>query len=247
MSRLLGAVLVVFTVPLTLASVLTGVVYLDGVRAERQVSQAIRVDQAPAMTVFIHTNTASVTVVPGSSGQVVVDQDVSARGLTRGLAEQAIGPLTSAVSGAPGAVSVRSSGPFCCWASLWVTDVNATMIVRLPSGAGLTVETGSGDVSVSGVFGPGAVSVRTQSGRVHISGAEPSGNIDVQTATGAIVVDLAAVANARLDAATRYGGINVDPRWPVASSGGHATGSLGTGSPSILLRSDSGEITIGVR
>jgi hypothetical protein len=246
-SRVLGVVLAVLTVPLTLATTLTGVVYLDGVKVERHLSRTVPVDSARALTVFVNTDMASVTVVAGSAGQVVVDQDLNARGLTRGLAEQAVALLTSSVAGDARAVSVRPSGPFCCWSSLWVTEVSATVIVRLPPGANLSVETGSGDVSVSGVSGPGSVRARTQTGSVRISGTEPGGNIDVQTSNGGIVLDLAADASGRLDAASRTGTVSVDRAWPVAASDRHASGTLGQGGPSILLRSDQGDITVGVR
>lgn len=243
MSRLVGVVLAVLTATLTLASALTGVVFLDGVRAERQVSRTIAVGSAPVLTVVAEV--ASISVVAGSPGEVVIEQKVNARGLTRRLAEQAVGLLESDATGGAAAVSVRPAGSFCCWSSLWVNDVGAALVIRIPPGASLSIEAAGGSVSISGLPSAGSIKVRSASGSVRISGPV-RGGMDVQTSTGDIDIDLPSETNAHLDAGTQTGRVSVDPTWPVASSHGHASGTLGAGGSAIRLQSDEGNITVAV-
>lgn len=262
--RVLGIVLMVLTVLLTLGTTMTGVVFLDGIKAERHTSRTFAVGPMPVLRV--RGDAADISVVAGNPGQVVVEQDVHAQALTRGLAEQSVRSIAGDVSATAGTVDVRADRFFCCVSSLWANDVSAALFVRLPSDASLIVETASGDVSVSGLSGPidvrtesghvtlagltttGLVRVRTSSGSVDLSGALRGGRFDVQTASGGTRLGLPSDTNASLSAATESGSITVDRAWPIASSSRAVSGTLGSGADgSIRLQTDSGDIRIGAR
>jgi Putative adhesin len=264
MVRFLGVVLLVLTVPLTIGTAMTGVVYLDGIRAAQHTSRTFVVGPAPV--VRVRGDVADITIVAGGPGQVVIEQDVHALALTRGLAEQAVRSIAGDASGTDSAVDVRADRFFCCASSLGVNDLNATLFVRVPPEASLFVQTGSGDVGVSGLSGSidvetgagdvtlagltatGSVQVRTEGGAVVVSGALHGGRLDVQTSSGAIRLGLPSSTNARLSAATQSGSISVDRTWPIAMSTSVATGTLGSGADgSIRLQSISGDIRIAAR
>lgn len=262
--RILGAVLMVLSVLLVVSTALTGVVLLDGIRVAHHTSRTLVVGPAPAVTV--RGDAAGVSVVAGAPGQVVVEEDVHAQALTRVLAEQTVRGVMGDVSGTTSTVDVRADRFFCCTSSLWVSDVSATLFLRLPPDASLLVDTGSGDVRVSGMSGPvdvttdsgdvtlagltttGSVQVRSQSGSVDLSGALRGGRFDVQTDSGRIGLGLPSDTDARLSAATESGSITIDRTWPVAASSRAVTGTLGSGAGgSIRLQTSSGDIRVGAR
>jgi hypothetical protein len=244
--RILVGVLMVLTVLLTISPVLTGVVFLDGIRLEHHTSRTFTVGPRPLL--IVRGDVANITVVAGSPGQVVVEQDVHAQALTRGLAELTVRDIIGSVSATDTTVDVRADRFLCCTASLWVSDVGASLFVRLPPDASVDLANSSGRVTLTGVTATGPVRVRTDSGSVDFSGALRGGRLDFQTSTGDISLGLPSDTSARLSAATDTGGLTVDHTWPVAASSRAVGGTLGDGTDgSISLRTGSGSISISPR
>ena len=128
--------------------------------------------------------TADVHVVPGPSGTVSVQQDVAARGLTRGFAEQAVLALVAGVSAtsAGDEVVVSADTRPCCLPSIVVAQTTDDLTVSLPEGASLRVTTASGDIEVRALAGP--VDITTGSGGVTLDGATVSHALRVRTRSG---------------------------------------------------------------
>jgi hypothetical protein len=244
--RILTGVLMMLTVLLTITPVLTGVVFLDGIRLQHHATRTFTVGPRPLL--IVRGDVADITVVAGSPGQVVVEQDVHAQALTRGLAELTVRNIIGAVSATDTTVDVRADRFFCCTTSSWVSDVGASLFVRLPPDASVDVGTRSGRVALTGVTATGSVRVRTDSGSVDFSGALHGGRLVVQTSTGDIRLGLPSDTSARLSAATETGDITVDRTWPLAASSRAVGGTLGDGTNgAIRLQTSSGSISIGAR
>ena len=140
------------------------------------------------------------------------------------------------------------------------------LLVSVPSGTNLSLNTGSGTINVKGVAGQmtlvaddgtinasddtlsGSSSLTTNSGDINFDGTiSAGGNYQFITTSGTVTVALPTSPAFHIDATTNSGSINI-PGVQNNSSGTHATGNMGTDSQAqgtnVTMKSDSGDINL---
>jgi DUF4097 and DUF4098 domain-containing protein YvlB len=155
------------------------------------------------------------------------------------------GAVTAA--GIRGAVDVRTSNGSVTLAGLRsgaiVRTSNGT--VDLAGGGLLDVESSNAKVAIRGTSA--TVRVHTSNGDVSFEGTFSSGAQDLETSNGPVTVRLSPDSSFRLDAATSNGTVTVDgfaitTTDPVDADALHGT--VGTGGPSIILRTSNASIVV---
>lgn len=140
------------------------------------------------------------------------------------------------------------------------------LLVTVPMGANLSLNTGSGTINVKGVDGQmtlvsndgtinasndtlsGSSSLTTQSGDINFDGTiSTGGNYQFNTTNGTVTVALPSTPAFHVVATTNSGSLNM-PGVPKNSSGTQATGNVGANSAvqgtNVTMKSDSGDMTL---
>jgi hypothetical protein len=216
-------------------------------RARDAVTLGYEVRVPPATTVIVRTDSGAVSIA-GIARAVSVESgsgSMTLRDLGADL-QATSGSGAIAASGVGGSVRAR-------------TESGMLKFERV--GASFDAETGSGAVSAT-FTGPGDVDVRTRSSAVELEGID--GGLRVQTKSGRVTVagrpqrpwqvttnssavDLtfAPATAAALDAATRSGNVRLEGLTVTGTiDKRRVAGTIGTGGPSVQVRSGSGSIRL---
>jgi phage baseplate assembly protein gpV len=150
-------------------------------------------------------------------------------------------------TGVAGVVDVRTSN-----GAVTLADLGAGATVRTSNGAveiagsgTLDVETSNGKVIIQGT--DATVRASTSNGDLSFEGTFSGGPQALQTSNNPITVRLPATASFSLDARTSNADVTVDGfsiRTTGAASGGTLQGTVGTGGPSITLRTSNAPIVV---
>jgi DUF4097 and DUF4098 domain-containing protein YvlB len=158
------------------------------------------------------------------------------------------------VTGITGRVNARSGD-----GSIATSDIKGDVAVDTGDGSvsvdnvtgNLKVNTGDGSVSIKGQ--PQALVAHTGDGSVRVDvasgGGSPTGDWELTTGDGGIHVTLPANFNAHLDAHTGDGGIDANDFGlrPNGEDRNDLRGAIGTGGPTLRLRTGDGGITLSKR
>lgn len=227
MSRVLGVLLAVFTIPFTLGCVGFAVAWLDSgsVTADRTSTAPV----GPAPRVAITLGTGSLTVEPGPAGKVVLQEHDSARGLFRFGVSQALAELRTSIRGGHGlAVSIDAPDEPGTWQNLMLGGPVANhrdLTLQVPSGTSLTVAGGTivrlerldGPIQVTSTIGVVRLDHLTVTGKSYIgvtrggiagSVTMAGGTLDASVVTGGMQLQVTAPGHTRLHALTANGSIN---------------------------------------
>lgn len=208
---------------------------------------------AEGLSLVVDNPLGDVTVEPGAAETVDVRYTKHAYSWSRSSAEQGLAAIQVVIA-QPEYDSVRidvrnSDGPFA-----FANSVDLT--VRVPESLALTITTNGGTIAVRGVRAQ-ALAITTTTGAATFEGAlggDPQSRYTLRTTTGALQVSLPADSALLLDAETRVGSVAVsgfdsEGTYEQGTSGvGDAwRGEIGAGDgerPTLLLRSDTGSITV---
>jgi DUF4097 and DUF4098 domain-containing protein YvlB len=155
------------------------------------------------------------------------------------------GAVTTA--GVAGAVDARTSN-----GAVTLADLGAGATVRTSNGAVeiagsgiLDVETSNGRVAIEGTAA--TVRASTSNGDLSFEGTFSDGAQQLRTSNNPITVRLPADASFALDASTSNANVTLDGfsiRTTGAASGGALQGTVGTGGPSVILRTSNAAIVV---
>ena len=199
-------------------------------------------------TIAINDQNATVTVTQGQSNTDVIIQPVDG----------------NSFPGNPNDIqqSISQNGN-----TITATIPNSQdLLVTVPMGANLSLNTGSGTINVKGVDGQmtlisndgtinasndmlsGSSSLTTQSGDINFDGTiSTGGNYQFNTTNGTVTVALPSTPAFHVVATTNSGSLNM-PGVPKNSSGTQATGNVGANSAvqgtNVTMKSDSGDMTL---
>jgi hypothetical protein len=218
MSRTVGVLLTVFTVPLTLACMAAGVLALDSGTAVVSRTSSVPVEPAPRVTLFLGSGstTESVTVRRGDRGSVLLTERDTVRSWTWAAAKPALAGLRASIRGGrglgvvieadeepPTAEGLVLGGPLSSQRDL-------TVIV--PPGSDVRVEGGT-LIHLIGLDGP--VRASTYVGAIRVEHLRVTAECDLTATRGAIFGSIA-MAGGSLWSTVGTGGI----RLAVSSPGG---------------------------
>jgi hypothetical protein len=216
-------------------------------RARDAVTLGYEVRVPPAITVVVHTDSGAVSIA-GVTRNVSVESGSGSIALRDLGADLEVRSGSGAVSaeGVGGSVKARTDSGMLRFAR-----VGASFKAETGSGAVNATFTGPGDVDVrtrsSGVSldnVDGGLRVETGSGRVLVSG-RPQRPWQITTSSSAVDLSFAPDAAATLDVASRSGNVRLEGL-DVAGTidKRRVAGAVGTGGPSVHVRSGSGSIRL---
>jgi DUF4097 and DUF4098 domain-containing protein YvlB len=108
----------------------------------------------------------------------------------------------------------------------------------------LSVDTGSGEIRLSGVSAP-RVSLETGSGRITTELRRDVASLAVETGSGDIAIQAPATLGAEVEIETSSGDIDTDfPLMVTRQSRDHMQGTIGDGKGSIAIETGSGSIKL---
>lgn len=177
---------------------------------------------------------------------------------TTGSGSQSIADVKGPVHATTGSgsVTVRNTGTDVRLQTgsggITATQVSGAAVLQTGSGSihleqtapgDVRAQTGSGSVDLKGIAG--GLRAQTGSGHVTITGA-PTADWSIQTGSGGIDLSVPGNANFNVDARAGSGGVSVD--LPVTVEGsirrGELHGKVGSGGPTVELRTGSGAIEL---
>jgi len=219
--------------------------------------------------VAIFNRNGRVEIEGGESPTVDVRAERVVRATTTKTAADVLPKIRIAEDIKPDLVTIRTEG---VEGLLLGVSFDVTYRVRVPSGAGVRVQTSNGDITVTGISGR----LVANSGNGNIKGEKLSGGVEARTTNGVTVVDLIALgvdpilmratngnlelalpgeSNANLSASTVEGavtvsGMTVEPAGepgPERGRGRRLRGRINSGGTSIELQTVHGNINISAR
>jgi len=149
---------------------------------------------APSMGVAVEGSfhDVEVTVRPGDKVKVTVDMEISAS--TESKADELLLEYAPTYVEKDGTLTIRSRRKSTVGFNWGFMKLQGRIVVEMPSGLDLRLDTASGDVSLSGDLGKGKFSADVASGNVKVQGAAAS--IRVDAASGDFTGDLTGPAAA---------------------------------------------------
>lgn len=240
-----------------------GVAWIDGATTTRSnhLEAAIPTDG----TLTVNADNASVQVNTGPAGLVTLEDRLTVRALTVGLADQVANQLTaSRLAPSDGGVTATVTEE-----SFSVFSVSRTrrVVITMPPTASLVLHSSNGAADLRGLRGAvdvatqnGAyrltdvdvsrtVRVETVNGAIHVEGRMSGGTLDLTTVNGAIDIRLPADTSAQYDLSATTGAVTLHgPNGERSSSGGFGrslSGHLGDGTGGrIVARTTTGAVSL---
>jgi len=269
-SRIGGVVLALMALPLALAGITAGVVWLDGGSASVRHTAEIAVRPSPAVTVRMAAGV--LTVRQGEPGKVsLVDED-TVHGLSRSVADAALRRLASTLQATAAGASVNVPAEFPTLESVNLggpVSENRDITISVPPGASLRLDSGPGVIHLAQLGGPVDISgsaglvvlqdfTITGASRIHLTNGGIAGTVimrggslDAAVVSGGIKLVLSGAGGTRVQATAANGSIQVPRDFDLAvqqfGSTKSATGVIGGGaatSGSLTLETVNGVISL---
>lgn len=268
LTRIGGVLLALFTLPLTLAGITAGVLWLDGGSASFRHTYAVSVGDHPTVTVDGVAG-GVVTVTQGPAREVTVVDTSTVHALSRSVARDVDRNVTTTLSATPQGAAVQLD-----WFHSFGIATNETRVVTVsvPAGSSLRLSGSAEVVHLDHVNGPvdfngsyglvvlkdftitGSSTMYLVGGAIAGTATMAGGSLNAQVINGGIKLVLASADGTRVEASAGNGSVQVPPDSGLAL---HHSGSLTSaegvigGGPatagSLVLNTFNGVISLSMR